>query len=121
MATRTFTINEVNCQGGQETDSPSQPTNGGANDVQVTLISSQWDAKAGTGTLRWGIQRSDDGGANFYDWIYQTLNIGDRSKTGGMPALGFSAVDAVGAQGARLRLFVRPSVTIRLGATIAVT
>lgn len=124
-----FPVPETSCPANVETVSPATVYNGGAASAAIALTSSEWDAKAGTGTLVWGLQRSDDGGLTYYRWFTmpgvggEPLTIGQRfgKSASQMPEMRFSGADVIPATGARLRLFVVPTVAIRLGATITVT
>lgn len=130
----TFTLAQRNCPGGQKTVSPDVLWTGTAREVMIELTSTEWAAKAGTGSLRWGIEASLDGIAPFQPYLYQPgdgddipFMIGSTDKSGGMPMMSFSSDPSVPNQspplpsGARLRLFAEPTVSIRLGAVITVT
>lgn len=86
-------------------------------EITVTLTSSEWDAKAGTGTLRWGFELSLDDGAT---WQFGGVDsaIGERVKGALMPSLVYRS-DYL--DGARIRLFLQPTVPIRLGLVGEVT
>lgn len=114
----TFTINEASVGANVQAHSASVKPPARLSSAEIILVSSQWDAKGGTGDLTWGVERSDDGGATWDRWFYQTLPIGTRSKNGGMPSMRFTG-DAITADAdTRLRLFGQPTVSIRLGAVV---
>lgn len=86
-------------------------------DVTLTSPSGEWDSKAGTGNLTWGIEVSYDG-STWTRLIFQTLPIGSHSKAGGMPALGISRNDLAPGATASIRLFASSTTPVRVGALI---
>lgn len=125
-------------QSNQENDSatatiPTKPTQ-----VTVVLTSSQWtNATLAGKRVMWGVAYSTDGGVTWGPgtcdsldsnliggasvavpaWAYQTDTIGNFGKNGVMPSFQFSGGD-MPPDGALVRLFAWPEVTISLGASV---
>jgi hypothetical protein len=128
MPVQTFSVPQGNCPAGQKTVSASAVINNNPQSIFIRLTSSEWDAKAGLGTLRWGVERSPDGSV-WQEWIFQNalndvpMPIGTRGgKDGLLPAMAISGGAMVTMVGWRVRLFaVVAGVDILLGAEVAVT
>lgn len=128
MPVQNFTLPEVSCPAGQKTVSPSTLINSNPKSILVTLTSSEWDAKAGLGTIRWGVESSPDN-VTFTEWFYQPatgrpeIAIGAYGKNGvTIAAIQISGGAMMGMVGYHVQLFAQPTGTaIKLGAQVAVT
>lgn len=118
----TFTQAEGLCPAGVQTNSASRNVpNGNFSHVDATLSSTEWDAKAGTGTIEWGLEWSLDG-TTWQRWLYGAPEpIGGRTRTGGMPFVSANAAGIAAIASGRVRLFAIPTVDIRIGAVITVS
>ena len=115
------TINSTLLQPGAVRTSPSVTPGANFKGATISLVDTngQWNTTTGN-VVRWGLQSSNDGGAN-WDWfLYQdAIPYGTRDRSGGMPALEITSSDFVGGSGTQLRLAIQVDATIRLGAQIA--
>lgn len=127
MAVQNFSVPEGNCAAGVKTTSPSTVISSNPQSVMIRLTSSEWAAKAGTGNLRWGVERSPDGVA-WEEWMFQPgvggapLPIGTLGgKDGLLPSMTLTGGAMTSLVGYRVRLFAVPTVAIQLGANVTVT
>lgn len=128
MAVQNFTLPEANCPDGLKTVSPSVVINSNPVQIFVKLTSTEWDAKGGLGTIRWGVESSPDN-AVWTEWFYQPatgrpeIAIGAYGKDGvTIAAIQIAGGAMVGMVGYHVRLFGHPTGTpIKLGAQVAVT
>lgn len=121
MPVQNFTVPEGNCLANQKTSSASTVIGNNPQSVFIRLTSTEWTAKAGTGTMRWGTELSPDG-VSWQEWVYQPIDIGALGgKDGLLPALQLSGGTMLAYVGYHVRLFAVPTVDIRLGAQISVT
>lgn len=113
-------VPQTTCPANVKTTSASTPGQNTVTDVLVALVSTEWDAKAGTGTLTWGVEYFD--AATWRILVAQSnLLIGSRDRSGGMPQLHLAGDVVKQVVGVQLRLFAQPTVAIALGATITAT
>jgi hypothetical protein len=94
--------------------------------IALVDTNGQWDTTTGS-VMQWGLQQSNDGGAN-WEWgpVFQGdindssrwLAFGTRGKGSAMPSLAIDSSDFVGGSGTQLRLAIQVSAQIRLGAQI---
>lgn len=115
---QTINIPEIQLQADVKAVSPSKRIPNNMRSISVTLVSSEWVAKAGQGFLTWGIERSDDG-VNWFpmNWI-ENEPFGTMGKGIYMPHLGCN----VGGHdlSGNLRLFAQATAPILVGATVVV-
>lgn len=117
----TITVPEADRPANVRSTTASGTYNGRAESATCTLVSSEWTAKAGTGTFVWGAEISTDGGATWtkFSGSDDPEQIGVRTRSGGMPVFGVGSDTGITPPtGAQFRLYFVPSVAIRLGATI---
>lgn len=113
-------VQQTNCPANVKTTSPSTTGQSNVTDVLVAMVSSEWDAKAGTGAVTWGVEYLD--GGTWRTLVAQNaLPIGSRDRVGGMPQIGMTGTVVKAIVGVQLRLFAIPTVSIQLGATITAT
>jgi hypothetical protein len=106
-------LNERKITGGIETVSPQVTLPDGMDSLTLSLTSSEWVANTGLGSLTWGVEASFDGGTNWILMGGSTAQFGFLNKGTLMPSIGLSNLDHM--VGAIWRLFVFPTITIRLG------
>lgn len=103
--------------------SPSQSLPKKVVAVSITLTDPDgvWDTTSGN-VLHWGIQKSDDNGATWNEWLVDQVNIpfGSHGKDGSLPTLTKGDLQAA-AVGAQLRLAILTDHDIALGATVITT
>lgn len=114
----TLNVPEVNISSTEvHSNTRSVPNGSHVATVTLTSPSGQWDSKAGTGEFTWGMEVSYDAGANWSRLIFQTLTIGSKDRSGGMPQLQIDTDDlALGT--AVVRLFASSTNAVRCGAQI---
>lgn len=122
MAVQNFTLPEVNCPAGQTTVSPSTVMSSNPLSAMIRLTSTEWAAKAGLGTVRFGTQASVDG-VNFVEWMTAPpFTCGAVGKDGLPPAIRLTGGDMANYVGFRVRMFAEVTgVDIKLGAAFTIT
>ena len=118
MATIEIAEVQISTDQASPTVSPSRNYGNGQRWIEVQLTSSEWDAKAGTGTITWGVEYRPTTTSPWYIAISKPDEIGARGRDGLLPRAMVSAEFFAQYAPMRLRLFAWCTVSLLAGAVV---